>query len=134
MLSASFLFRGLRLARDLAHAASLAPGIAACNCLVALTLSRTDDGCMMSLGGSSCSCGIHRKGATALCTALMELPALQELDLSRQDIGDEGAKAIGEALLVNAVLTKLWLGSNNLGQDAKKALQEAARPGLELNL
>ena len=108
-----------------AAAQALAPGIAACNCLVALTLSRTDDGCMTSLGGSSCSCGIHRKGATALCAALMELPSLQELDLSRQDIGDEGAAAVANLLSYSRTLATLLLADNGIGETGCGALAAA---------
>ena len=103
-------------------ALALAPGLAGCTCLVALNLSRTDDVCA-SL--HSCSCGITKKSAFALCASLQALPALQELDLSRQALGDEGTSAIAPLLARSRTLTALLLADNGIGEAGSLSLASA---------
>ena len=57
--------------------------------------------------------------------------SLAEINLSRNNIGDEEAKAIGEALKVNTSLTEISLGQNEIG-DEGNAIGEALKVNTSL--
>lgn len=84
----------------------LSPGLAYAPCLVSLNLSRTDAACRVV---RSCSCGIAKSGALALCSALEGVATLQELDLSRQDLDNEGVSAVGVLIARHTLLSTVIL-------------------------
>ena len=77
-------------------------------------------------------------GATILCDALREskVTKVQELDLSRNEIGPEGAKAVAAMAAVVASLTRLDVGYNSLDEEGEAVLRKAVegRSGFKLEL
>ena len=81
---------------------------------------------------------LGNEGVTVLCDALREskVTKVQELDLSKNDIGLDGAKAAAAMAAVVASVTKLNLCDNNLGAEDKAVLHKAVegRSGFKLEL
>ena len=76
------------------------------------------------------------EGTITICKALSEskVNKLQELDLSKNNIGSTGGEALGGMLLVHGSMTSLNVRLNTLGNDGKAALRKAVerRTGFEL--
>jgi len=92
---------------------------------------------MASLNEFIIGCKIGDDGVAALAKAFQKtaLPSLQELHMSKNNIGDDGAKALAQALKATPSLTKLILFTNKIGDGGATALAQAfmenATPSLE---
>ena len=72
-------------------------------------------------------------GDTQLAAEALKCPALTQLDLHHNNIGDVGAKYIAEALKVNRVLTTLYLHNNVVGDGGARSIAQALKANYALS-
>jgi hypothetical protein len=75
--------------------------------------------------GACRRCGVSENEKVR--AALLESSTEVELNLRRDNIGDEGTKPLAEFLKVNMSVSKLFLGINDIGDEGAKPLAEALK-------
>ena len=75
--------------------------------------------------------GLGDEGAKVLAAALSEgrLPKLEELELENTGMGDAGATALARSLGGAPALKELWVRRNDIGEAAKAELKAACDKG-----
>ena len=68
---------------------------------------------------------IGAEGVKCLAAALKVNTTLERLELTNNNVGDEGAKYLAEALKVNITLERIYLYGNNIGDEGAKYLARA---------
>merc|ERR1711881_521095 len=92
-----------------------------CTKLAKAILSRASTLSKIALTRSFLKCDLTR----TFCAYMLKHPNLNELDLSRNEIGDRGARACAKLAFTLPTLKVLKLGDNKVGNDGCKALAAA---------